>query len=88
MYTKFKMSFLKQLPPKPGDDFRKCFPILVSIPIAVATSSISAPVFSHNADREFIEEILCASIAFDASFESSEDHTFVVNIFLAGTHFL
>ena len=52
------MSFLKQLPPNPTDVFKKSDPILLSIPIAFDNSSISAPVFSHNADKLFIEDIL------------------------------
>ena len=58
MYTKFKISFLKQLPPKPGPEFRKYLPILLSEPTAKATSLISAPVASHIAETEFIELIL------------------------------
>ena len=43
------MSFLKQLPPKPGPQLINLAPILVSLPIALDTSLISAPVASHNA---------------------------------------
>ena len=58
MYTKFKISFLKQLPPKPIEDFKKLEPILESIPTAFDTSSIFAPVFSQSAEIEFIEDSL------------------------------
>ena len=51
------MSFWKQLPPKPTDDFKNFEPILESIPIAFETSSTSAPVFSHNSEIAFIDEI-------------------------------
>lgn len=37
-----------------------------SKPTALATSETSAPVASHTADKEFILDILCASIAFAA----------------------
>ena len=52
------MSFLKQLPPNPGPAEMKLLPILESIPTAKATSCISAPVASHNAEIEFMELIL------------------------------
>ena len=45
---------MKQLPPKPIEALRKLGPILESIPTAKATSSISAPVFSHILEIEFI----------------------------------
>ena len=51
------MSFLKQLPPKPGPARRNFSPILESFPTALATSFISAPVDSQIADIEFIELI-------------------------------
>ena len=57
-YTRLRMSFLKQLPPKPGPAFKNLLPILVSVPIAFATSLIFAPVDSHNAEIELIEDIL------------------------------
>ena len=43
-YTRFNMSFLKQLPPNPGPESRNFDPILVSLPIALETSLTSAPV--------------------------------------------
>jgi hypothetical protein len=52
------MSFWKQLPPKPTEAFKKLGPIRLSIPQALATSSISAPVASHTALKELTEEIL------------------------------
>ena len=36
-YTKFRISFLKQLPPKPGPAFKNFFPIRESVPIALDT---------------------------------------------------
>ena len=51
------MSFLKQLPPKPGPDLRNLLPILVSVPIARDTSLTSAPVASQIAATELIEVI-------------------------------
>ena len=52
------MSFLKQLPPNPGPESKNLEPILLSEPIALDTSFISAPVASHNALIELIELIL------------------------------
>ena len=78
------MSFWKQLPPNPTDDFKNLGPILESFPIALATSSTLASVFSHSADIELIEEIRCAKNAFATSLDSSEDQTLVVNIFSIG----
>lgn len=46
--------------------FRNLFPILWSIPMAVATSSISAPVASQRALIELMLLILCARKAFAA----------------------
>ena len=46
------MSFWKQLPPNPTEDFRNFEPILESIPMAFATSSTSASVCSHNSEIE------------------------------------
>ena len=53
------MSF-KTAPSNPGPAFRNLFPIRESVPTARATSLIFAPVFSHKAETEFIELILCA----------------------------
>lgn len=66
MYTKFKMSFWKQEPPKPTDAWRNLEPIRESSPIARATSDTSAPVASHTADNEFILEMRWARKAFAA----------------------
>ena len=46
------MSFLKQLPPNPGPASKNFDPILLSEPIALATSLTSAPVDSHKAPIE------------------------------------
>lgn len=58
MYTRLRMSFLKQLPPKPIDASRNFWPIRESRPTALATSVTSAPVTSQTADNEFMLEIL------------------------------
>src|SRR5690606_29448540 len=60
-------------------------PIRLSIPIAFATSSTLAPVFSQSSDNEFIEDTLCAKNALAVSFDNSDDQTFVVNIRSFGT---
>ena len=74
------MSFLKQLPPKPGPEFKNSPPILRSNPTAFDTSLISAPVSSQMAVIEFIELILCAKKAFEVSLASSLLHKFVLMI--------
>src|SRR5271154_4150265 len=79
------MSFWKQDPPNPTEAFRNFGPILESRPIALATSSTSAPVASHRAEIELIDEIRCARNAFATSFESSEDQRLVVMIRSRGT---
>ena len=53
--------------------------------MAFETSSIFAPVFSHNSEREFTDEILCARNAFADNFDNSEDHKLVVSILDFGT---
>ena len=48
------------------------------MPIAFDSSVILAPVFSHKADKLFIDDIhrqLCIDL------DNSDDHTMVVNIF-------
>ena len=70
---------------KPTDAFKNLGPIRWSIPIALDSSSISAPVFSHKAEKLLIEDIRWANIAFEANLESSEDQTLVVIIFSLGT---
>ena len=49
------------------------------------TSATSAPVRSQRAEMLLIEEILCASIALDTSFDISLLQTFVVKIRSRGT---
>ena len=74
------MSFLKQLPPNPGPEFKNFGPILLSNPIALETSLTSAPVASHKAPMELIELILCAKKALAVNLESSELQIFVFRI--------
>ena len=52
------MSFSKQDPPKPIDAFKNLEPILESEPMALATSSTSAPVLSQRAEILLMEETL------------------------------
>mmetsp|Transcript_7708 Transcript_7708/g.28116 ORF Transcript_7708/g.28116 Transcript_7708/m.28116 type:complete len:237 (+) Transcript_7708:677-1387(+) len=87
MYARLRMSFWKHDPPNPTDAFKNFGPILESFPSAYATWDTSAPVASHSADMELMEEILCARNAFAASFESSADHKFAVMILSCGTQF-
>ena len=79
------MSFWKQEPPKPTDDFKNLEPIRLSIPMARATSLTSAPVFSHNSDIALMDEIRCAKNAFAVNLDNSEDQTLVVNILSVAT---
>ena len=58
---------MKQLPPNPGPAFKKLFPILLSVPIALETSLMFPPVASQKAAIELIELILCAKKAFDVN---------------------
>jgi hypothetical protein len=46
----------------------------------VPTSSTSASVTSHKADKAFIEDIRCAKKAFAVNFDNSEDQTLVLSI--------
>ena len=80
------MSFWKQDPPNPTEVFKNFGPILLSVPNALATSSTLAPVASHNAEMELIEDILWAKNAFAVSLDNSEDHTLVVKILCLGIH--
>ena len=48
-----------------------------SSPIALATSSTLASVFSQSAEIALIDDTRCAKNALATSFESSEDHTLV-----------
>jgi hypothetical protein len=52
----------------------------------LATSSISAPVFSHIAEMELMLLIRCASMELATSFESSDDQVLTVTILDRGTH--
>ena len=79
------MSFWKQEPPKPTEAFKNLGPIRESLPIALATSSTSAPVASQRAEIELIDEIRWARKALATSFESSDDQRLVVMIFSRGT---
>ena len=79
---------MKQLPPKPGPDFKNLEPILVSAPMALETWLISAPVASQISEIELIDETLCAKNAFAASLESSLLQILVLIIFSSGTQFL
>ena len=79
------MSFWKHEPPKPTDDLRNLGPMRESTPIAYATSDTSAPVASHSAEIELIDEMRCARKAFAVSLESSADHRLVVRTCWVGT---
>ncbi|MNR26196.1 hypothetical protein D3C85_1433920 [compost metagenome] len=81
------MSFWKQEPPKPTEALRNFGPILLSIPIAFATSFTSAPVFSQSSESAFIDDILCAKNALAVNFDNSDDQTLVVKILSVGTQF-
>src|SRR5574343_22592 len=81
------MSFWKHEPPKPTEAFKNLGPILLSNPIAFATSLTSAPVFSHNSLNALIEETRCAKKALAVNFDNSEDQTLVVKILSVGTQF-
>ena len=77
---------MKQDPPKPTEAFKNFGPIRESIPIALDTSSTSAPVASQSSEMELMEDTRCAKNAFAVSLLSSEDQRFVVKIFSSGTH--
>ena len=59
----------------------------LSRPMALATSSTSAPVASHKAEMELMEEMRWARKAFATSLESSDDQRLVVMIRSRGTQF-
>mmetsp|Transcript_10105 Transcript_10105/g.30644 ORF Transcript_10105/g.30644 Transcript_10105/m.30644 type:complete len:230 (+) Transcript_10105:980-1669(+) len=82
------MSFWKQEPPKPTDACRNLGPMRGSEPQDREISETSAPVASHNAEIELIDETRWASMALATSLESSEDHRFVVSTRSLGTHFV
>jgi hypothetical protein len=79
------MSFWKQEPPNPTELFRNFGPMRLSLPIALATSSTSAPVASQSAEIELIDEMRCARNALATSLESSDDQRLVVMIRSRGT---
>ena len=81
------MSFWKHEPPKPTDAFKNFEPILLSIPIALATSLTFAPVFSQSSDNAFMEETRCARNAIAVNFDNSEDQTLVLRILSFETQF-
>jgi len=74
------MSFWKQEPPKPTDDFRNFGPMRLSLPMAFATSSTSAPVASPKGRDRIDRGNAWARKALATSFESSDDHRLVVMI--------
>ena len=74
------MSFWKQEPPKPTELWRNFGPIRESVPIALETSSISAPVSSHKAEIELMLEIRCARNALAVSFDNSDDQETVTKV--------
>ena len=79
------MSFWKQEPPNPTEALRNLGPMRESRPIALATSSTSAPVDSQRAEIELIDEMRWARKALATSFESSDDHRLVVTMRSRGT---
>merc|ERR1719352_1904871 len=85
-YTRFRMSFWKQEPPKPTDDLRNLGPMRVSTPIECATSVTLAPVTSQRAEMLLMLEMRCARKAFAVSFDSSALHKLVVSTCGFGTH--
>ena len=80
------MSFLKHEPPNPRPAFRNLEPRRESRPIALAISSMSAPVRSQIELTVLILLIRCASMAFATNLESSEDQRFTVTILERSTH--
>ena len=56
-YTNIRMSFWKHEPPNPTDAWRNFGPKRLSVPTALATSPMSAPVFSQRADIELMSDI-------------------------------
>ena len=84
MYTRFRISFLKQLPPKPTEAFIILEPIRVSRPTAYETSCTLAETASHIEERALMLEMRCASMAFAANLDSSDDHRFIVMSFSRG----
>ena len=58
-----------------------------SVPMAPATSSTSAPVASHRAEMELMEEMRWARKALATSFDNSDDHRLVVMMRSRGIQF-
>merc|ERR1712066_640387 len=85
MYTRLRISFWKQEPPKPTDAPRNFAPIRESAPIARDTSCTSAPVFSQSCEIEFMLLTRWASMALATNLESSELQRLVVKILSRGT---
>src|SRR6185436_9413526 len=79
------MSFWKHEPPKPTDALRNFGPMRESLPIALATSSTSAPVASQRPEIELIDEMRCARKALATSFDNSDDQRLVVMMRSRGT---
>jgi hypothetical protein len=84
-YTRLRMSFWKHEPPNPTDGCRNRLPMRSSIPTARLISLTSAPVASHKAEMELIDDTRCAKKALATSLESSELHKLVVKICSRGT---
>lgn len=74
------MSFWKHDPPNPTDGIRKFEPIRWSLLMTFRIYITSAPLSSHSAVIEFIEEIRCAKKALATNFDNSLDHTLAVKI--------
>ena len=55
------------------------------MPMALATSSTSAPVTSQSSEMELMEDTRWARKALAVNLDSSEDHKLVVKIFSSGT---
>lgn len=72
-YISAKISFLKQLPPKPTELFKNLSPILVSVERHFFTYVISEPYYSHKIAILLIEETLWAKKQLAANLESSAD---------------
>ena len=70
IYMSDSRTFWKHEPPKPTDAFRNLLPMRESMPMATATSLTSAPVFSHSAEIELIDEMRCARKALATSLDS------------------
>mmetsp|Transcript_2147 Transcript_2147/g.3966 ORF Transcript_2147/g.3966 Transcript_2147/m.3966 type:complete len:302 (-) Transcript_2147:241-1146(-) len=84
-YTKLRISFWKQDPPKPTEACKNLLPIRGSVPTARATSATFAAVASQRAEIELILDTRCAKNALATSLDSSEDHKLVVMIDSRGT---